>query len=103
MKNSEDVSNQNRQTVASLENNSVIADIRIYPNPTVHLLNIDFRETEITDLMILNSTGHEILRRTGSQKIKQIEVSQLPAGMYFLNVLTNRQQLITKRFIKAGL
>ncbi len=102
LKNSE-AGNQHRQTLTPLENNSTITDIRIYPNPTVHLLNIDLGEIEITDLMILNSTGHEILRRTGDEKIQQIDVSQLPAGMYFINVLTNRQQLITKRFIKPGL
>ena len=103
LKNSGDILNQNRQTINQLQYNQTITDISIYPNPTTQLLNIDLGEIEITDLMILNSTGHEILRRSGGQKIKQLDVSQFPAGMYFINMLTNQHQLITKRFIKAGL
>jgi len=78
-------------------------DIKVYPNPTVHLLNIDLGETEITDLIIINVSGHEILRRTVGQNFNQIDVSQLPAGMYLINVLTVNRELIAKRFIKTGL
>jgi len=91
------------KTITKLENNLMISDIKIYPNPTSHILNIEFGEMEITDLMIINSSGHEILRRSGRQNFNQIDVNQLPAGMYFINVISSQHKLFSKRFIKIGL
>lgn len=104
LKKPEEVLNVTRQTLLPLENDPPFTDIILYPNPTVIVLNIDYGKIGVIDLMLLNSTGHEVLRRTGDGNvIQQIDVSQLPAGLYFLNILTNQEQLITKRFIKAGL
>ena len=79
------------------------AAIKVFPNPTVNLLNIEFEDLVITDLMIITVSGHEILRRTKGQNLHQIDVSQLPAGIYLVNLLTADQRLIARRFIKAGL
>ena len=79
------------------------AEIKIYPNPAVNLLNIDFGSIEIREIMIINVSGYEILRRTDDQNLNQIDISPLPSGMYLLNVLTTDQQLLTKRFIKVEL
>ena len=99
-----ETSSHARQTVASQSTNpSNLEDIKVYPNPTVNLLNIDFGAIEIRELMIINVSGHEILRRTNRQNLNQIDVASLPSGMYLLTILTTDQQIITKRFIKAGL
>ena len=95
--------NQARQANAILDNNQIITEINIYPNPAVNLLNIDFGNEIVTDLMIIDVAGHEVLRREVDQNFMRLDVSQLPAGMYLVNVLTNNQKLITKRFIKTGL
>jgi len=95
--------NQARQANARLKNNTINTKINIYPNPTVNLLNIDFGNEIVTDLMIIDVSGHEILRRKIDQNFKHLDVSPLPAGMYFVSLLTKHQELITKRFIKTGL
>ena len=78
-------------------------DIKIYPNPATNLINLDLGEIEITDLMIINMSGHEILRRSIGQNFHQIDVSQFSSGMYMINVLTVNQEFISKRFIKTSL
>ena len=78
-------------------------DIQVYPNLTSNLINIDLGGIEITDLIIINMSGHEILRKRLGQNFNQIDVSQFPSGMYLVHVLTTNQKLITKRFIKTGL
>ena len=90
--------NQERLAIPHFEDSPTI---KIYPNPTVHLLNIDFGEIAVTDLTIINGLGHEVLRR--KQNFNKIDVSQLSPGMYFINILSNHQEIITKRFIKTGL
>ncbi len=95
--------NQARQANARLENNQILTEINIYPNPAVNLLTIDFGNETVTDLMIINVSGHEILRKKVKQNFRHLDVSQLPAGMYLVNMLTKNQELITKRFIKASL
>ena len=94
---------QARQALQLIDNKREIEAIKVYPNPVVHLLTIDVGKIEITDLTIINVSGHEILRRTGQQNLSQIEVSKLPSGMYLLTILTKDHQVITRRFIKARL
>lgn len=93
-----------KQTTAIVKSNVTSSEMLVFPNPTNQVLSINLKtRTEIKELIIVDNAGHEILRRIGGKNIIQIDVSQLPSGMYFINMLTNHQQLITKRFIKTGL
>jgi len=74
--------------------------LTLFPNPTTNVLNIVIDQTTIQELMIINASGHELLRRNGAQNLSQIDVSILPTGIYMLSVLTKDEQIITKRFIK---
>lgn len=68
----------------------------IFPNPAAHYLTI---QTDVTleEIMIVNSAGHEISRVPSS---KNIDVSFLPNGMYFLKLVTIGGEVVTRRFIK---
>ena len=94
---------QARNTVPIIENKVLDLDIKIYPNPTVNVLNISLGEVVITDLVIINVSGHELLRRTQGQNLRQLDVSSLSSGMYLVQLLTKQRAIITRRFIKAGL
>jgi len=105
IKSQAEIPNQDRQSnsLAKPKNNIAKTIVKIYPNPTVDVLSVELDKTAITSLMIINSSGHEILRRNSIENFNQIDVSQLVSGMYLLCALTTNQELITQRFIKTGL
>jgi len=64
--------------------------IAVYPNPVTTILNIHQRD-ESQFFSIYNHLGEEVMKNNGNQ----IDVSQLPSGMYFL-----RTERKTLKFIK---
>lgn len=76
------------------------AEFNIYPNPTQDILNIKSKNLNNYSLNIfgLNGQLHQNLNDISSQ-IKQLDVSTLPAGVYFLQIQVGGQQKIQK-FIK---
>ena len=69
--------------------------IKLYPNPTVSILNIESEES-IKQIRIFNVLGKEILKT----KNKIIDVSQLNQGVYLIEIEEGNNQKIIKRFIK---
>lgn len=81
-------------------------EIRIYPNPCTHLLNIeyDLERTCISTLIIHDRIGREVeqieFRHTSSGKhILQYETDKLPAGIYFISI-NSRYTRSVKKIIK---
>ena len=77
--------------------NETNASISVYPNPANSMLNI--ASTERCDYRLINSTGQEVA--VGStQGLKQINVSNLPKGIYFLHLSTgskvNTQKIVVE-------
>ena len=80
---------------ASLERGSL--DFEVYPNPVSEYLMIEkVALPEIYELMILDISGHTILR---AEKADKVDVSDLPAGVYFINILSDGHS-VTRKFIK---
>lgn len=71
-----------------------LADFQLFPNPTGNLLNIQSKEN-IESVKIYSTQG--ILVKEVSSKT--IDVSQLTAGLYFIQ-LTANAKFLTKKFIK---
>ena len=81
----------------SLNENTLFKnDFKIYPNPTKNILNIDV-ESEIKETIILNSLGQVVLR---NKDIKNIDVSELPNGIYFLKIKDTFGKTIIEKIIK---
>lgn len=68
--------------------------LTLYPNPTAKQLTIQ-TEIPIQWLRIKNNQGQLILKSVD----KQVDVSTLPAGVYFVEVKT-QNELLVKRFTK---
>jgi photosystem II stability/assembly factor-like uncharacterized protein len=80
------------------------SDFNIYPNPTTTQLNIQFSsvKNEAVTVSIMNVLGQETspptpLQRRGERAM--IDVSKLPAGIYLLQLKTERGSA-TKTFVK---
>jgi len=71
------------------------ADVNLYPNPVSNILNIECNiEVKTTNLFDLN--GINLLRG----KTTKMDVSLLPNGIYFLEILTKNDEVIKKKIIK---
>jgi PKD repeat protein len=73
--------------------------LRIYPNPTLSEVFIDFGQVETFNLVVLNALGQRILERSGSTEKCQIDLSAFDNGMYML-VIEKNAQIIHRQIIK---
>ncbi|MCK9447725.1 MAG: T9SS type A sorting domain-containing protein [Bacteroidales bacterium] len=80
---------ENRNTVANFDYEMAVADIennriKIYPNPVTGLLTIKGISLK-TELIITNTYGEIVFKTVAKNNELTIDVSELPAGMYFIN------------------
>ena len=67
----------------------------LYPNPATNMLNIEM-SNELKSIEIYNIQGQKVLQTNQ----KQINVSNLPAGMYVIKVQVEEDYIAIKKFIK---
>jgi hypothetical protein len=77
------------------------------PNPTLNVLNLKGNSINLlgnTTILIYDTTGRlisEINRDINNTNFNiNVDVSALSTGFYFINMKTNQETLITKKFIK---
>jgi len=76
--------------------------LKIYPNPTTRELKIESGELRIEHIDIYDVEGRKQITESRKQKAEReivIDISHLPAGVYFVKVMTE-QGGITKKIIK---
>ncbi len=78
------------------EGNEAESYIRVYPNPVENELYITCERAKITDIQLLNTSGNilPVVEHNG-----KFDVSALPAGIYFVNVLSG-DFIYHKKFLK---
>jgi hypothetical protein len=72
-------------------------NIKIYPNPAHHFVQIDYKNGIIKSIEILSTTGM-ILRRKLYTNV--INIGDLNKGFYILRIQTNDKKIMTTRLIK---
>jgi bilirubin oxidase len=80
----------------SLGTSEILAEnVRVYPNPSSDYVTIEMSETgSITHISLLDINGKKIKTFTNNQK--QLNISQLHSGLYFLKIETNNSVLVKK-------
>ena len=73
--------------------------VKVFPNPTRGNLSIDLGDAENAKIRILNISGMEVLYKLGQSGQTSIDISNLPNGMYFVEIATN-SLLIREKIIK---
>jgi hypothetical protein len=61
------------------------ANFSAYPNPVKDVLNISYT-TEISSVRVINMIGQEVLSKNINATSSQVDMSQLSAGTYIVNV-----------------
>lgn len=78
-------------------------NIKLYPNPAQSLLNIDLGRTKVQAIRIFSIHGKEIMSIAQPQtKIVNLDVNQLPAGIYLVQLQSAGGSVITKKFSKTS-
>ncbi len=73
-------------------------ELNIYPNPTSNLLHIEASQTDISKVEIFDVQGKRVMQ-VSAPNLRELDVSQLTNGMYFLKVRTSDGEL-TRKFVK---
>ncbi len=77
-------------------NDNALSEISIFPNPTSNRLFVNTKNNIDITLLEIYSMQGQLLKTTTS---KEIDVNELTAGIYFLNVQTDKG-LFTKKIMK---
>lgn len=72
--------------------------LTIYPNPATHTLNIELSQSS-GRLQLLNINGQTLVQKDLSTKKHQLDVSNLPTGIYLINVWQGGERT-QARFVK---
>ena len=76
-----------------------MSDLKVYPNPTTGVLTLHFVTDSEYLVTVRDVTGKTLLRKTHSDQIMQINISDYPAGIYLLTI-DNGKQKSTTRIVK---
>ncbi len=91
--------------ISSIQNESVLEKVKIYPNPSDNELNIkvEFEIPEQITIEIYDLTGRlHYLRKVGETRLKEpvsIKTTSLMEGTYFVKITTTRKQFIFRQII----
>jgi hypothetical protein len=72
-------------------NGSNLVDLRVYPNPTVNMLNFSVNGAMPESVVLTDALGREVKSAFG---VNELEVSDLSVGTYFLRVEANGQTFV---------
>jgi hypothetical protein len=84
---------------AGVKINNHIIGINYYPNPVIEFLYLEFRNTERAEITIYNQLGQNCHRCQIFKGKNQINLSQLPKGVYQIQFNNERYQSF--KFIKS--
>jgi hypothetical protein len=89
-----------------IQNTNIEAEIRIFPNPTTDILNVQLKneKQQNVEMRIIEAASGKVfksfnLNDRSTNISKQINVKSLPAGMFVLQIVQG-QESITKKFLK---
>jgi len=85
------------ETGAELANQENVFDFTMYPNPVENTLNVSLLDNRKASFKIYNLIGQEV--KGGNLNQKEINVSNLQAGLYIFEIYDG-QKTLTKKFAK---
>ena len=84
---------------SSIDNVELSNSLTIYPNPASDFVNIDNHSNiDIQSIEILGVDG-QLIRRFNDGQVSRINVSELPAGVYYIRIETN-EGIAVKKLLK---
>jgi len=88
--------NQNDQMVVSTDNVFLSDEVKLYPNPTSTMLNIQTYQMEVRGVEVYDLAGKRV--NVSLLNSQSIDVSQLPSGLYSVR-LKFEEGIAVKKFV----
>jgi len=71
--------------------------VRVYPNPTTSIVNIDFKtESKKIEIDLYNLLGKKLFHQNINSTNYQLDLSAFPSGTYFISVKTEKENIFQK-------
>ena len=78
-----------------------VAIITIFPNPAHSSVNVELGDdVRATDIRIFNAFGQLISTTNVNSSVTNIDVSQLPNGIYFIQILNGNELITTGKLVR---
>jgi hypothetical protein len=93
--------NLNRDSF-NFKEKSVASDVKIYPNPCKEdKVTIEFNNQEISEIRLTNIIGKEVLLKQFQffENKKQIELTEIPNGIYLMQIKTTEGEFVVKKLM----
>lgn len=87
-----------RSNIASTIEKSLEEKIKVSPNPVVDILNLSLKDVKLSSYELYSINGR-LFKMGNSNRRNFIDIRELPAGIYFLKLITE-SGTITKKIIK---
>lgn len=89
-------------TITSVQELDPTIPIKIYPNPVLDLLTLDFSEIDFsfTEISIYSTTGAKVFYAENTSHLKEIDMSDLTNGIYFLVLKDKTGASYSQRVLK---
>ena len=72
----------------------------LYPNPANNVLNIALQGTEVNEVVVIDIYGKTVARTTVANGNNTLDISALPAGMYFVQLRADSNVKATQKIVK---
>lgn len=86
-----------------IKDNPLFSQITVFPNPADNIINVKLSDgiSDKMEINVVNLTGQQLIRlaETGNRQFSA-DCSQLPSGVYFLNIKNSSGSFVIKKFIK---
>lgn len=76
------------------------SNLNIYPNPTNSMITLSSNEHQIERVRVINLQSQLVYAETTSSKKVSIDMSDYPAGIYFVSAEISNGQTVTKKVVK---
>jgi hypothetical protein len=83
-------------SINSVNNNLLQSQVKMYPNPSSGVVYIDSK-INLEEVKVFTITGKEVLISLNTNKI---DISELPPGMYFVELITPQGEKVLKKVQK---
>lgn len=77
-------------------------DFRVLPNPAVHSIQLEIRNLKVQNGVIYDRYGRWMKNIPGNELESPVEVGDLPSGMYFVRLVLENGQSVSKRWLKMN-
>lgn len=96
--------NNSFPTKLNFEENSAVSEVKIYPNPCKEeKVTVEFINQEIREIRLTNIIGKEVFFKQYpfSENKKQIELTEIPNGIYLIQIKTTDGEFVVKKLMVA--